>query len=61
MEGPDDLYLIAEKADNGTVIAYYKGFYNHKFKRYTLYPHKLVSNLANFTKKKVSAFDMQNA
>ncbi len=60
--GTENGYIIAEHTDSGKLIAYYKGYYNHKFRRYTLYPDKRVNTLAdNFTKKSVSSFDVRYA
>ncbi len=59
MPGPNNLFLIAEQTKSGTLTAYYKGYYNHKFKRYTLYPYKLINTLVeNFEKKTISSLDI---
>ena len=59
---PGNPALIAEYTEAGTLAAYYKGYYNHKFKRYVLYPHEKVTTLAeDFTKKTISSLDVRFA
>lgn len=60
MPGPENLFLIAEYTKYGTVAAYYKGYYNRKFRRYILYPHKLINTPSEeFDKKYISEFDVR--
>lgn len=62
LPGAANLYLIAEHTQNGSIAAYYKGYYNHRYKRYVLYPYEKITTMAdNFTKKTISAFDVRYA
>jgi hypothetical protein len=60
MPGPDNLYLIAEYTKSGILTAYYKGYLNYKFHRFTLYPHQRIGTFADkFDKKHISEFDVK--
>ncbi|MHB1153538.1 MAG: hypothetical protein ACYCWE_21055 [Eubacteriales bacterium] len=62
LQEPGEPSLIAEYTDKGSLVAYYKGYYKHRLKRYVLYPHEKITTLAdNFTKKTISAFDVRYA